>query len=83
MEVFADVIDAMDASEVEEALGEVVDRTISSCAEESGERAWYVRLWGRIAAADISTDENRSAVRYGHGGGTVPTSKKTHLDTLD
>ena len=44
---------------------------------------WYVQLWGRIAAADISTDENRSAVRYGHGGGTVPTSKKTHLDTLD
>ena len=65
MEVFADVIDAMEASEAEEALGEVVDRTISSCAEESGERAWYVRLWGRIAAADISSDEHRSAVRYG------------------
>ena len=57
----------MEPSEAEEALGEVVERTVSSCEEEEGggERAWYVRLWGRIAAADISNDEHRSAVRYG------------------
>ena len=37
-EVLADVIDAMDASEAEEAMGEIVCRTISACAEEGEER---------------------------------------------
>ena len=66
MEVFADVIDAMEPSEAEEALGEVVERTVVSCEGGEGgeERAWFVRLWGRIAAADISNDEHRSAVRW-------------------
>ena len=67
--VLADVLDAMEAGEAEEALREIVERTVSSCEEEVEKedggkaRSWYVRLWGRIVAADISSDEQRSAVR--------------------
>ena len=70
MDVLADVLDAMEAGEAEEALGEIVERTVSSCEEEEEKmdcgkaRSWYVRLWGRVVAADISSDEHRSAVRY-------------------
>ena len=67
VDVLADVLDAMEAGEVEDALGEIVERTVSSCEEQNEdggkERSWYVRLWGRIVAADISCDEQRSAVR--------------------
>ena len=65
VEVLSDVIDAMEPSGAEEALGGIVERTVSSCGEDGSneERAWYVRLWSRIAAADISSDEHRSAVR--------------------
>ena len=69
MDVLADVLDAMEAGEAEEALGEIVERTVSSCEEEEKDdggkvKSWYVRLWGRIVAADISSDEHRNAVRY-------------------
>ena len=69
VEVLADVLDAMEAGEAEEALGEIVERTVSSCEEEEEKmdcgkaRSWYVRLWGRVVAADIC-DEHRNAVRY-------------------